>query len=307
MVELGQRRQQRQEAIRHQTEQTRSQLQKLRQERAVRRSLDECSRSEAAAQRAKSVAESLARLEQERAAQLEVSRQQLQAFRANLTAAVEHLLSTYTQARQAMADKTQQARQSFCADLRQWVQALRQMARQELAQMAQEQQAQAQALRGSLATFRAELHKQVWGNGIPDLIPEPEVSISGEGSGSSVEIAGEAPISASDSTPIAKDQAPVEPPAPVSVPQPQPSEGLITPEPPEVPPRAEEQADPILAYVNNYVSALQAQDPNLTLLQVIGDRERVRDLLARGAVDLGVDPSEILATLRRMVSGAVAV
>jgi hypothetical protein len=65
--------------------------------------------------------------------------------------------------------------------------------------------------------------------------------------------------------------------------------------------------DPILDYVNKYVSDLQAQDPNLTLLQVIGDRERVRDLLARGAVDLGVDPSEILVTLRRMVSGAVAV
>ena len=168
--------------------------------------------------------------------------------------------------------------------------------------MAQEQQAQAQALRGSLATFRAELHKQVWGNGIPDLIPEPEVSTSSASSNSAVATAGE---TASDSTPVAEGQTPVEPSAPVSVSQP--LGGLTTLEPPEVLPTVEKQVDPILDYVNKYVSDLQAQDPNLTLLQVIGDRERVRDLLARGAVDLGVDPSEILVTLRRMVSGAVAV
>ncbi|MDX2271459.1 MAG: hypothetical protein NW237_05850 [Cyanobacteriota bacterium] len=63
----------------------------------------------------------------------------------------------------------------------------------------------------------------------------------------------------------------------------------------------------ILEFVGGYVSKLQETQPELTLLQVISNRDLVRDLLAKGAVELGVDPSEILTVLRRMVSAASAV
>ncbi|MFQ3583727.1 MAG: gas vesicle protein GvpC, partial [Cyanobacteriota bacterium] len=97
---------------------------------------------------------------------------------------------------------------------------------------------------------------------------------------------------------------------PVPAPEPQPPIAAVMPAIPVISPTpvAEtEEPNRILTYVNEYVEALRAQNPDLTLLQVIGNREQVRDLLARGAVDLGVDPSEILTTLRRMVSETVAV
>jgi len=297
MAELRQRCQERQEAIRQQREQTRSQLRNLEQSRAAQRALDEYARFEAVAQRAKAVAELLSRLAQERAAQSQAQQQELETFQANLTATVESLLSTYAQARQAMAAQTQQARQAFYAKLRQQVHALRQLARQELAQIAQQQRAEAQALRQALAAFRRALHEQVWGNGIPgdqplvpDLDKPPESSVKAAATVSTEVTQPELGVPVSDNT---------APPPPSGAP----------PEPSAAPPASpqEESSDRIMAYVRKYVEALQAQDPNLTLPQVIGDRERVRDLLARGAVDLGVDPLEILATLRRMVSAVISV
>ncbi len=307
MAELRQRCQERQEAIRQQREQTRSQLRNLEQSRAVQRALDEHSRLEAVAQRAKAVAELLSRMAQERAAQSQAQQQELRTFRANLAATVESLLSTYAQARQAMANQTRQVRQAFCAELRQRVQALQQLARQELAQIAQEQRAEAQALRQALAAFRRALHEQVWGNGIPGdrpIVPDLKESEEGDKPPESLVKA-----AATVSTEVTQPELGV----PVGVPvldntAPPPPSGA-PPEPSPAPPASaqEESSDRIMAYVRKYVEALQAQDPNLTLLQVIGDRERVRDLLARGAVDLGVDPAEILATLRRMVSATVVV
>lgn len=315
MAELSQQRQQRQQAMRQRTEQTRTHLCKLEQDRAVQRALDEYSRTETATQRAKSVADLLSSLGQERAAQSEAIQQELQAFRANLTLDVEGLLGSYSRARQTMADVTQQARQAFCADLQQQVQTLQQVAQQELAQMARERQVIAQALQSELAAFRIELHEQVWGNGIPFLTPEPEVKLEAQ---PEVPVS-VAPPESSDETPelvpkpmlVASGTTSVEAAIPVTPsPEPQPQPPVASPAIPVIPPAPVTEAEEpgrILTYVNEYVDALQAQNPDLTLLQVIGNREQVRDLLARGAVDLGVDPSEILTTLRRMVSETVAV
>ncbi|MFS8907141.1 gas vesicle protein GvpC [Synechococcus sp. OH2] len=303
MAELRQRCQERQEAIRQQREQSRSQLRNLEQSRVAQRALDEHSRLEAVAQRAKAVAELLSRMAQERAAQSQAQQQELRTFRADLAATVESLLSTCAQARQAMANQTRQVRQAFCAELRQRVQALQQLARQELAQIAQEQRAEAEALRQALAAFRRALHEQMWGNGIPGdqaIVPDleeseegdkpPESSVKATATVSSEVTQPELGVPVSDNT---------APPPPSGAP----------PEPSPAPPASaqEESSDRIMAYVCKYVEALQAQNPNLTLLQVIGDRELLRDLLARVAVDLGVDPAEILATLRRMVSATVVV
>lgn len=63
----------------------------------------------------------------------------------------------------------------------------------------------------------------------------------------------------------------------------------------------------IIDYVNACVMDLQSKDPSLTLLQVIGNRDLVRDLLTQGANDLGVDPSEILSALRHLVATPVTV
>jgi gas vesicle GvpC-like protein len=292
MAELRQRRQERQEAVRQQREQTRSQLRSLEQNRAAQRALDKHARLEAAAQRAQGVAVLLSRLAQERAAQSQAQRQELETFQADLTAMVKSLLATYAQARQAMANQTRQVRQAFYADLRQRV-------RQELARIAQEQRAEAQALRQALAAFRRALREQVWGDGIPVRLPEDSGAVEKQ-----FECWDKRPEIAPGEAPQLEATSKSEPPGdtPVAPPPPEPSQDRVAP-----PLAGEEQPDPILNYVNNYVAALQAQDPNLTLLQVIGDRERVRDLLARGAVDLGVDPSEILATLRRMVSATAVI
>jgi hypothetical protein len=63
----------------------------------------------------------------------------------------------------------------------------------------------------------------------------------------------------------------------------------------------------IMDFVGTYIEDLQATSPELTVLQIIGNRELVRDLLGKGAATLGVDPSELLSVLRRMVSNATPV
>ena len=54
-------------------------------------------------------------------------------------------------------------------------------------------------------------------------------------------------------------------------------------------------------FIRQYLSQLPDQP---TLEQVVNDRDRVRDILAQGANQLKVDPSDILSTLLRMASMA---
>ncbi len=55
--------------------------------------------------------------------------------------------------------------------------------------------------------------------------------------------------------------------------------------------------------IRNFVERFIAcSEPDVTLLQVVGNRELVRDLLAQGSKELHVDPFEILVVLRQMVN-----
>jgi len=58
----------------------------------------------------------------------------------------------------------------------------------------------------------------------------------------------------------------------------------------------------IVEFVTRYIEEQQQIIPGSTLLKVVGDRDLVRELLTRGAVEMGVDPSDILNVLRRMVA-----
>jgi hypothetical protein len=53
--------------------------------------------------------------------------------------------------------------------------------------------------------------------------------------------------------------------------------------------------------VVDYVAQLST---NSSLLEVVNDRDTVRDLLAQGANTLKVDPSDILNTLLQMAEGS---
>ncbi|MBD2103909.1 hypothetical protein [Leptolyngbya sp. FACHB-261] len=55
----------------------------------------------------------------------------------------------------------------------------------------------------------------------------------------------------------------------------------------------------IREFVHNFISRLESE---VSLLQVVGNRELVRDLLAQGSKELRVDPFEILIVLRQMVN-----
>ncbi len=71
---------------------------------------------------------------------------------------------------------------------------------------------------------------------------------------------------------------------------------------PELPKKSEFLLEPtnhIEEFIQNYVSQLEG---NPTLLQIINDRDTVRDLLAQGANSLKVDPSDILNALLHMAN-----
>ncbi len=58
------------------------------------------------------------------------------------------------------------------------------------------------------------------------------------------------------------------------------------------------RTSPTTEFIQEYVSKLEG---NPTLVQVVNDRDRVRELLSTGANSLKVDPSEILNTLLKLV------
>jgi predicted O-linked N-acetylglucosamine transferase (SPINDLY family) len=58
------------------------------------------------------------------------------------------------------------------------------------------------------------------------------------------------------------------------------------------------RTSPTTEFIQAYVSKLEG---NPTLVQVVNDRDRVRELLSTGANSLKIDPSEILNTLLKLV------
>jgi hypothetical protein len=69
----------------------------------------------------------------------------------------------------------------------------------------------------------------------------------------------------------------------------------------ETPKEVSKVASKIEQFVVDYVAQLST---NSSLLEVVNDRDTVRDLLAQGANTLKVDPSDILNTLLQMAEGS---
>ena len=71
--------------------------------------------------------------------------------------------------------------------------------------------------------------------------------------------------------------------------------------PKELPKALPKVPNKVEQFVMDYVAQLST---NSSLLQVVNDRDTVRDLLAQGANTLKVDPSDILNTLLQMAEGS---
>lgn len=227
---------------------------------------------------------------EQRQAAAERQRQDLSAFLSALSGSVDVFLKTAQQERGKMAATQAQELSNFCISLQYEVDQLRQSAQRELQERAHQRQIEAQALRQSLSEARQDLQDHVWGSGTMGV----------RSVATAARPAPQPPAFPSISSPAA---APRPTPAPVAASVPAPTPVADPPQIQEVTPQSDGERQ-ILDYVNSYVSTLKQTHPDLTLLQVIGNRDMVRELLAQGAGDLEVDPSEILGVLRRMVSSS---
>ncbi len=241
----------------------------------------------------------------------------------------QHLADLATQ-RQANASQQQ-------TDLQDFHQSLQAQMAEQLADLAAHRQAEAETTRSNLVAFTEQLRMTVWGaEGIPVRIVSAPQSSTPKSTSSSSGASSSAPSNgypqpqeqSSTSAPEALVEQAVAAISPANV-EATADPASIWQMPTESPELAEETLadssltqdlpvagtepdqwalelteDDILAYVNAYISDLQQQDPNLTLLQVIGNRDLVRELLTQGASDLGMDPADILAILRQMVAAS---
>ncbi len=121
----------------------------------------------------------------------------------------------------------------------------------------------------NLKAFRAQLKESVWGNA----------------DASSQVISGEV---------ISGESMAISPVSTETISEPAIAKSFVAKESPKLPSKIEQ-------FVMDYVAQLST---NSSLLQVVNDREIVRDLLAQGANTLKVDPSDILNTLLQMAEGS---
>lgn len=127
--------------------------------------------------------------------------------------------------------------------------------------------ATAQAL--DLRAFRVQLKDSVWGNS--DTSNQPVAIIS--------------PV-----------------PTAVKISEPAIAKPVVAKESPkELPQSLPKAPNKVEQFVMDYVAQLST---NSSLLQIVNDRDTVRDLLAQGANTLKVDPSDILNTLLQMAEGS---
>jgi hypothetical protein len=242
--------------------------------------------------------------------------EQLQAEVALRQASMESTLQSFQSTRLQMATQQQRDLNAFCQDLRTQVQQLQATALQQLQELQTQRQVAAKHLHEQLTQSTQQLRQRVWGDDPPQTqgnghtssniaatpAAEPHLSTSSalstyspsefrSASSESLETeavqAGAAKVIPSQGTQThASDFS-----------QDTSSEELTTAQ-------ITESEDPILDFVLRYIENLQVNDPSMTMLQVIGNRDLVRDLLAKGAGELEVDPSEILLVLRQLVSTA---
>ncbi|NUN65578.1 hypothetical protein HCU40_12655 [Pseudanabaena biceps] len=146
--------------------------------------------------------------------------------------------------------------------------------------------AEAEAQAQKLSDFRADLRAAVWSGDRTVAKPVEPVSVKPAKSKAVV-----APVEKPSklkkvATPPIEAKAP-EAPKPIEV--------------KETPKEVVKSASKIEQFVVDYVSQLST---NSSLLEVVNDRDTVRDLLAQGANTLKVDPSDILNTLLQMAEAS---
>lgn len=156
-----------------------------------------------------------------------------------------------------------------------------------LAQIESSRLAEAEAQALKLKAFRSNLTNSVW-SGDRTAVANPPVAKPNQ------EDTTKSPDASEISTSKPKKKNPKSESVVASVPEPaiaKPIEVKETPKP----------AGKIEQFVVDYVAQLST---NSSLLEVVNDRDTVRDLLAQGANTLKVDPSDILNTLLQMAEGS---
>ena len=147
--------------------------------------------------------------------------------------------------------------------------------------------AKAQALK--LQAFRTNLSNSVWAGARSVAAPQVKVSVQ-----ASVKVS---EVSVSNSSEPKKKNGKAES-VVVKSPEPAIAKPVETKETAkETPKEVSKVAGKIEQFVVDYVAQLST---NSSLLEVVNDRDTVRDLLAQGANTLKVDPSDILNTLLQM-------
>ncbi|MCL1489811.1 MAG: hypothetical protein M1G31_03500 [Pseudanabaena sp. Salubria-1] len=156
-----------------------------------------------------------------------------------------------------------------------------------LAQIESSRLADAEAQAFKLKAFRSQLTNSVWSGDRATVANPPVANLSQEDTTRS-------PDASEISTSKPKKKNPKSESVVASAPEPaiaKPIEVKETPKP----------AGKIEQFVVDYVAQLST---NSSLLEVVNDRDTVRDLLAQGANTLKVDPSDILNTLLQMAEGS---
>jgi hypothetical protein len=210
--------------------------------------------------------------------------------------------------RQAMQDQEQRSEQftQFATDVQ-----------EQLQQISGDRSVMAETLKQQLSDFYTELKRSVWG-GLNDeisVVTEPKTEVTP----SSPEIIAVSPSianvasnintsrrKASRSKPKSFATKAIEAP-PITAPQksiekaPEKMPEVVVTRVNEVLPDVNvKSVNKVEQFIHDYVANLS---DGKTLLQVISDRDTVRDLLAQGANQLKVDPSDILNALLQMAEG----
>jgi hypothetical protein len=146
-------------------------------------------------------------------------------------------------------------------------------------------EAEAQALK--LKNFRSELTNSVWSGSRTAVVNPPVAKPNQEDTTKS-------PDASESSSSKPKKKNPKSESVVTSAPEPAISKPIEVKEAPK-------PAGKIEQFVVDYVAQLST---NSSLLEVVNDRDTVRDLLAQGANTLKVDPSDILNTLLQMAEGS---
>lgn len=160
--------------------------------------------------------------------------------------------------------------------------------KESLAHLEANRLAAAEAQANQLSAFRVNLSNSVWAGSRSVAVPQPVTKVVSN------------PIPERTDTPAKSKKKAAKEPETIAPPvATKPVEVKETPK--ETSKESPKSSGKIEQFVVDYVAQLST---NSSLLEVVNDRDTVRDLLAQGANTLKVDPSDILNTLLQMAEGS---